>query len=128
VAPDFLEELARHDWPGNVRELMNLLERLLVRSESRTLEATDLRPGWRLEADYETESEIDDDLDEPEEPPLRPGPLLPGEEREERARIMNTLQRTAGNVSRTARRLGLTRSRLRYRIAKYGLLHLIPDD
>jgi DNA-binding NtrC family response regulator len=124
VAADFIGELARHDWPGNVRELMNLLERLLVRSESRTLEAADLEAGWRLESGEEP----DDELDEPLGPPLRPEPLLPGEEREERTRIMETLKRTAGNVSRTARQLGVTRSRLRYRISKYGLMHLIPDD
>ena len=122
VAPGFLDELARHDWPGNVRELMNRLERLLVRSESRSLEADDLEPGWRLVTGD------DDDLDDPDEPPLRPEPLLPEEEREERIRIVDTLRSTAGNVSRTARRLGITRSRLRYRIVKYDLMHLIPDD
>ena len=126
VATDFLEELARYDWPGNVRELMNLLERQLVRSESRTLEADDLGPNWRTETTRASVAEPD--LDEPEDPPLRWEPLLPEEEREERLRIQDTLQRTAGNVSRTARRLGITRSRLRYRIAKYGLMHLIPDD
>ncbi len=124
VAPEFLEELAHHDWPGNVRELMNLLERMLVRSDARRLDAADLAPEWRLDA----QEEDDEALDEPEDPPLGSEPLLPEDERAERLRIIDTLRRSAGNVSRTARRLGVTRSRLRYRIAKYGLMHLIPDD
>jgi len=126
VAPDFFEELARYDWPGNVRELMNLLERLLVRNETRTLEAADLGPEWHLET--LPEDEMEGDLDEPEESLLRHETLLSEEEREERMRIIDTLKRCAGNGARTARRLGITRSRLRYRISKYGLMHLIPDD
>jgi DNA-binding NtrC family response regulator len=126
VAPDFLEELARYDWPGNVRELMNLLERLLVRSESRTLEAADLGTGWRMEASRSTLPEAEPDP--PVEPLLHREQSLPEDEREERARIADVMRRTAGNVSRAARLLGITRSRLRYRLAKYGLMHLIPDD
>jgi len=30
VAPEALEQLARHDWPGNVRELRNACERLVI--------------------------------------------------------------------------------------------------
>ncbi len=129
VTQDFVDELARYDWPGNVRELMNLLERLLVRGVSRKLEASDLEPGWRPETPRPPAPEPAV-ATEPEPPPPLPRAelTLTEEERTERALIVSTLKDTAGNVSRTARRLGLTRSRLRYRIAKYGLMHLIPDD
>ncbi|MCC6639937.1 MAG: sigma-54-dependent Fis family transcriptional regulator [Deltaproteobacteria bacterium] len=124
VTPGFLDELALHDWPGNVRELMNLVERVLVRGEARSLDAADLERGWRTEA----LADEDADFDDTSEPALRPEPLLPEEDREERLRIVDTLRATAGNVSRSARLLGISRSRLRYRIVKYDLMHLIPDD
>ena len=125
VDPGFIEELRKHDWPGNVRELMNLLERVLVRSAARTLHADDLGPNWRAESVRTSNAEPEE---EEEDPHWRREPLLPEEEREDRVRLSEALRATAGNVSRTARRLGITRSRLRYRIAKYGLMHLIPDD
>ena len=125
VTEDFVEELRRHDWPGNVRELMNLLERLLVRGAARVLGEAALGPGWRAESIRENAEELEE---VEEERAFRREPLLPEEEREDRARLAEALRATAGNVSRTARRLGITRSRLRYRIAKYGLMHLIPDD
>ncbi len=127
VTPAFLEDLARHDWPGNVRELMNLLERVLVRGDGRTLDSDDLTAAWRFAA---TETRITNSVEdeEREEAAWRRETLRPGEERAERTRIAESLRETAGNVSRAARRLGITRSRLRYRIAKYGLMHLIPSD
>jgi len=128
TTPGFLEELGRHTWPGNVRELQNLLERLLVRSETRSLEAEDLWPGWRAAALELGPGAAAAEPDEVADDTTYREPRLPEEEQVERALIMETLKRTAGNVSRTARRLAITRSRLRYRMAKYGLMHLIPDD
>ena len=43
-------------------------------------------------------------------------------------RVIQTLQRTGGNVLRASRLLGLSREKLRYRIKKYEVRHLIPDD
>ncbi len=126
VASELLEELGRFSWPGNVRQLMNELERLLVRCDHRTLEAADLPANWREEAERrESPEPVPDQRDEP--PGLRVLQLS-DEERQERAQIQEVIRQTAGNVSRAARRLGITRSRLRYRLQKYGLLHLIPDD
>jgi DNA-binding NtrC family response regulator len=126
VGEDLVAELRRHDWPGNVRELMNLLERVLVRGDAAVLDAEALGPGWRDES-LRLDGGSGADADRGSEAGRRE-PLLPEEEREDRTRVADALRATAGNVSRTARRLGVTRSRLRYRIAKYGLMHLIPDD
>jgi DNA-binding NtrC family response regulator len=51
-------------------------------------------------------------------------PALPGNvtlEDAELALIRRALQETGGNVSRAARKLGITRMALRYRIKKHGL-------
>ncbi len=42
VAPEAEEALARYSWPGNVRELHNVLERVVLRKHSDTIEAADL--------------------------------------------------------------------------------------
>ncbi|MND01783.1 Bacterial regulatory protein, Fis family [compost metagenome] len=46
----------------------------------------------------------------------------------ERTEIAETLRITGGNVSRAARRLGMARSTLRYKLRSYDLEGLIPED
>ena len=92
--------LADHDWPGNVRELWNLLERSLILGEA-GLSAESLEPIG--------------------------APRGPGHGGE-RDRVRSALEASGGNVSRTARRLGLPRSTLRYRITRLELEALIPRD
>lgn len=111
VDPGFLEALASHPWPGNVRELLNVLERSLLETNDRCLDARAARraltrPGL--------------------EPPGRVTERVQGET--DRRRIVDTLADTGGNVARAARRLGLPRSTLRHRIVRHGLLDMIPRD
>ncbi len=110
VSDAFYTRLAAYGWPGNVRELMNLLERLLVQQRGESLEARDLE--WLFEREMEGP---------------RMGPLVKGSP-EEPGVIRAALAESGGNVTRAARRLGVPRSTLRYRIRKYGLDHLIPKD
>jgi DNA-binding NtrC family response regulator len=42
VLPDAMEQLRRYPWPGNIRELHNVLEKALVMTKSRVLNAVDL--------------------------------------------------------------------------------------
>ncbi len=42
IAPEAEERLQRYGWPGNVRELHNVLERIVLRKHSDTIEAGDL--------------------------------------------------------------------------------------
>jgi len=106
--------LAAHAWLGNVRELLNVIECLAIRHQAGTLRA----------------AELDGLLpDEPVAPGLVTGPYrgdLDGSEGP--YAIEQVLRETGGNVARSARRLGVPRSTLRYRLRLYGLSHLIPDD
>lgn len=51
VARDVYETLLSYDWPGNVRELENLMERLIVTCEGRTITINDL-PSYLIDQDY----------------------------------------------------------------------------
>lgn len=135
----FLERLQRYSWPGNVRELLNVLERLLVSSGGRPLEDEDL-DGVLEESDSLSASEVFSALPEASHSfeedlrsasasdPSGDGAALSGREEEERRRIAAVLRDVGGNVARAARRLGMPRSTLRYRIRRYGLGELLPRD
>lgn len=46
-------QLLRLEWPGNHYELLNVMERLVVQSESSTISANDLPPGYRAATDHD---------------------------------------------------------------------------
>ncbi len=106
VTDAFCERLRIHPWPGNVRELMNVLERVMVRAHSRLLGA-DALDGLLV-----TERVISSEV----------------AEKSERDTIVNVLRDVGGNVSRAARRLGIPRTTLRYRLRQLDLEHLVPRD
>jgi len=91
--------LSAHDWPGNVRELRNVLER-----------ATILCGGGLIT---------------PKHVALQSAPRLPSltADLDEivRHRIEQTLDETAWNISKSARRLGLTRTQMYGWLKKYQL-------
>jgi two-component system response regulator FlrC len=99
--------LLAHDWPGNVRELENLVQRALVLTGGRRLEAADL--------DFENA------------PPPRPGnsqaaaaPALAadlGEElRDRERRLIIEAIRATGTRERAATRLGISARTLRHKL------------
>ena len=113
VSEDFCTYLTDYSWPGNVRELMNLLERLLVQRRVDMLEVEDVEGLLEL---------AEEAVAGPPPAPARP------EEGDEVALMRAALIDTGGNIARTARRLGIPRGTLRYRIRRYGLADLIPKD
>ena len=105
-SPGILETARRYDWPGNVRELAHMIERAILLGVDLVLDARalGLAPAPPASA-------------------ADPGDALNGLtlEEAERRLIANALQQTGGNVSESARRLGVSRMALRYRIRKLGL-------
>jgi DNA-binding NtrC family response regulator len=98
-----LKKLERYHWPGNIRELIHTLERAIILAESRILQPADfLFP--------DTEKEVE-------------GVVLDNYNLEdvEKAVIRKALKKHAGNISRAAKDLGLTRTSLYRRMEKYGL-------
>lgn len=93
-----LQAMERHPWPGNVREMINRIQRAVVLSDSRTLTAADLGLDRRVARAN--------------------GTTLPRARGNAEAQLIHsTLRQTRGNVSESARQLGVSRSTL-YRLLK----------
>ena len=120
-AAEALAALKAYRWPGNVRQLEWAIERAVVLGETDQVELQDLPPEI-LEAGDEASVPL---------PPARaaqPGaprftPVIPETswEEHEKAKIMEALQRTNGNITRAAQLLGMTFRTLQYRLEKFGI-------
>ena len=94
LGADAERALARREWSGNIRELRNLMERTLLLTPKRTLDADDFAEPTPVHA---SESEI-------------PFPATMAAITRAAARVM--LAHCDGNKSEAARRLGISRPRL----------------
>ena len=100
LAPDTLQFLMSYSWPGNVRELRGAMEYSLIRARSPVIQPNDLPPeiinhmtnGFRLFSD----------------------PL------DDRARILEALDKARGNRSKAAQMLGISRATFYRRLKKLG--------
>ena len=104
---DAMEYLRSRLWPGNVRELLNAVEMAALVHPSGCLVASDFQDF--LDAGNKQNAKLD-------EPGLLAlGVSLP--ELNDRL-IKTTLEQVGNNVSAAARRLGITRAALRYKLRK----------
>ncbi|HJO24582.1 MAG: sigma-54 dependent transcriptional regulator [Myxococcota bacterium] len=111
----FYECLSAHLWPGNVRELYNVLERLVIQHHGGVLDEATVdqllgassrpAPGNGFLAQPAAGRELEANRDE----------------EDGREELAAALDAAGGNVARVARRFGVPRSTLRYRIHKLGL-------
>ncbi len=105
-----MDELCSHAWPGNVRELENCIERAVILAPGEEIAAADLGLGLGGKAGSAgaaASAAVD---------VLFTGAIGLG--RLEVEIIIEALRRSEGNVSSAARRLGLTRRALQYRVEK----------
>jgi DNA-binding NtrC family response regulator len=102
VSAEAMNALMAHDWPGNVRELRNVLERGAVVAQGPVIQLTDL--GLPSKVDVAP----------------RAGTLASLEEVEKR-HVAVVLAHTGGNVSQSARILGIDRVTLYNKMRKYGI-------
>lgn len=102
-APSFSDEVLgvfmNYSWPGNIRELENLIQRLIVMVDSKTVEIPDLPSIMRFSAGSDA------------------GPLRSLAE-EETAYIRRVLASVNGNKSRAAQILGIDRKTLRDKLGQ----------
>jgi DNA-binding NtrC family response regulator len=106
LAPDASAALTASPWIGNVRELAHVLERATLLVEPEVIEA------WHLGLESHLPAESNEHRDT-----AKPGVL----EAAERQLLRQALESNNWNVSLAARKLGVTREVLRYRMRKYGI-------
>ena len=103
--------LFRYPWPGNARELRHAMERAVLLDSDGVIRGADLPGSASAEAAAETAAAG----------ASRPAPAPATLEGMERALMRRALDEARGNVSAAARRLGITRMAMRYRMKKHGL-------
>ncbi len=99
-------KLKSYQWPGNVRELRNVIERLAILVPGDTIDAEDIHLGTRSAVP----TEIARDLT-----------LKQARDEFEKQYILDRLREFGGNVSRTAKALGVERSNLHKKLQAYGI-------
>ena len=99
ITVDAIKILENYEWPGNVRELKNIVERLFIMTPSEVIEVEHIPPSI-------TQSEV---LSSSE---LEEGDFKKSRMQFERAYIERKLREFDGNVSKTAKSIGMERSHL----------------
>ncbi len=106
LSSEVSERLHAHAWPGNLRELRNVIEFACAMGTGGLIGTGDLPDGW---ADEEPPAQRAA-ADPPGLPPI-----------DERARLLDAMQRANGNVSAAARLLGVSRMTMYRHMAKAGI-------
>jgi two-component system nitrogen regulation response regulator NtrX len=99
--------LKKHTWPGNIRELQNLMERLYILSDQ-TIKAEDLPDELLTSNPIRSEEFHGQSLKE-------------YRDQCERQFIIDSLKRSNGNISQTAKELGIERTYLHKRIGQFQI-------
>ncbi|WAT18227.1 PEP-CTERM-box response regulator transcription factor [Aurantiacibacter sp. MUD11] len=102
-APDALAAIDAWNWPGNVRELENRVKRAVIMADGKLVSAEDLDLGDSEEEDPEVLN------------------LKSAREQSDRKVIRHALARTEGNISSTAKMLGISRPTLYDLLKQYDL-------
>jgi len=101
LAPDARAAIDSWPWPGNVRELENRMKRAVIMAEGKAITAAD--------------------LDLAEDAPALPLNLKAARETADRHAIRHALSRAEGNISNTAKLLGISRPTLYDLLKSYDL-------
>jgi len=107
LSAEAMQLCQRFPWPGNVRQLRNAIERVVLTCREATIPVEDL-PDFLRSHDQNTPSFT-----------VRPDMTLA---EAEKLLIRQTLTHVTSNREEAARRLGISRRSLQYKLKQYGLL------
>ena len=115
IAPEALATFRRYEWPGNVRELRNVIERAMILEDEETITTKYLPRGLAVESRTGNEARADgarsvDRFRLPAE-----GVSL---DEVEMSLVSQAIELSAGNQTRAAELLDISRDQLRYRLKK----------
>ena len=101
ISSALIKKMQQYNWPGNIRELQHAIERAVILSQGKTLQPDDL---FLKATGNQPTTATGFDLEDME-----------------KTMIVKALKRFNGNITDTARELGLSRAALYRRMEKYGL-------
>ena len=110
--PAAYEQLSAYAWPGNIRELRNIVERMVVLAQGQYIEATDLPAQVRTSGGLLKSKELDGDVTI---------------EEMEKEMILQALEKSEGNRTLAAERLGMSRRTLHRKLNRLGMTRRIMD-
>ncbi|HEY7681255.1 MAG TPA: sigma-54 dependent transcriptional regulator [Gemmatimonadales bacterium] len=125
INDDARQLLRAYPWPGNVRELSHVIERAVLWSRGVELTPEHLSLTRPVEPPISPPGESMAVAEPTGEFPVAQHQGLPPQgmslEQWERSLLEQALRENAGNQTRAAQRLGISRDTLRYRLKKYGI-------
>ncbi|HPF98958.1 MAG TPA: sigma-54 dependent transcriptional regulator [Kiritimatiellia bacterium] len=113
ITPEAMELLAAYPWPGNVRELRNAMERMVVLCRGDKLSVRDIPAQLKAAL--------------PHRPAATAGAELSLQDAEKRM-IADALKHHAGNRTKAAAQLGISRRTLHRKLNEYGLREKDADN
>jgi sigma-54 dependent transcriptional regulator, acetoin dehydrogenase operon transcriptional activator AcoR len=111
----------RHPWPGNIRELRNVLRSCLAMTVGDQTQVSDLPEDFLREMNDSAQCEEDGGSELVSWPRARALPEVKALVAWEAEAIRSALAKTSGNISQSARELGITRATLYHKMARLGL-------
>lgn len=102
--PAAYERLSAYGWPGNIRELRNLVERMVVLARGSVIDLKDIPPQVREQAAGAVRIDAELTVDEME-----------------KRMVVQALEKTGGNRTAAAEKLGISRRTLHRKLNEYGL-------
>lgn len=103
TSEEVMEALMAYPWPGNIRELANVIERGVLLTTGRRITREFLDQRFFPEGGFQVHD------------------LREAKRMEEQELIRRTLLETGGNVTRSAKRIGVSRQHLSRLINRYGI-------
>lgn len=130
VAEEVMNLFYSYHWPGNIRELEHLLEGALniagydeelsmkyFSPAIDSMEQVGKKPGGHFPGD----SAVSPKSARPDQAEQSPANFLESQEEREKEALKRVLQETGGNISRSAKLLGISRQLFHYKMKKHGL-------
>ncbi|WP_219320387.1 sigma-54-dependent Fis family transcriptional regulator [Methylovirgula sp. HY1] len=111
----------RHPWPGNIRELRNVLRSCLAMTIGTETRVSDLPDDFLREMSDSVQGDEEGRSSPPISAKSRPAYESKALVDWEAEAIRSALAKTSGNISQSARELGITRATLYHKMARFGL-------
>ena len=117
ISEEAMNDFINYEWKGNIRELRNIIERLLIMTESKTISQNDLPDHINTKNEIEKTSNNNLTFDQKNWKDFK--------RTSEKIFLETKLKKYEYNLSKTAREIDLPRSNLYKKIEQFGII--LPD-